>query len=190
MQLMSNLLRGEKVRLTAITDQDFPMMARWYEDAEFLRLFDARPAVPRSPDYLKQGMADRQKSERDFTFAIRPLNEEGIVGYLEIDGILWAHGVGGMAMGIGDPARRGQGLGTEAGQLGLRFAFQELNLHRLTATVFSYNVASLRLCEKLGFRREGVYREFLQRDGQRYDMILFGLLRHEWPALGQQAPEQ
>jgi RimJ/RimL family protein N-acetyltransferase len=28
--------------------------------------------------------------------------------------------------------------------------------------------------------REGVYREFIERDGRRYDMYLYGLLRREW----------
>ena len=41
------------------------------------------------------------------------------------------------------------------------------------------------MCERLGFQREGIYREFIHRDGQRYDMILYGLLRREYR--GQQA---
>jgi RimJ/RimL family protein N-acetyltransferase len=49
-------------------------------------------------------------------------------------------------------------------------------------TVFSYNDWAIRLYEKLGFQREGVFREFLQRDGQVYDMLLYGLLRREWEA--------
>jgi RimJ/RimL family protein N-acetyltransferase len=36
--------------------------------------------------------------------------------------------------------------------------------------------------EKLGFVREGVYREFVERDGARHDLILYGLLRPEWRA--------
>lgn len=62
----------------------------------------------------------------------------------------------------------------------IAFAFNELNLHRIQVTVFSYNERSISLVEKLGFQREGVYREFLQRDGRRHDMVLYGLLRHEW----------
>lgn len=45
----------------------------------------------------------------------------------------------------------------------------------------------LRLYDSLGFVREGVYREHLQRDGQRYDMILYGILRHEWQTRGRLA---
>lgn len=73
-----------------------------------------------------------------------------------------------------------QGYGTEAAHLALTFAFEELNMHRVQATVFSYNHRSMALFERLGFRREGAFREFLHRDGQRFDMVLYGLLRHEF----------
>jgi RimJ/RimL family protein N-acetyltransferase len=36
--------------------------------------------------------------------------------------------------------------------------------------------------ERLGFQREGVFREALYRDNVRYDMYLYGLLRREWEA--------
>ena len=44
----------------------------------------------------------------------------------------------------------------------------------------SSNERAIALYEKAGFRREGVFREFGQRDGRRYDMYLYGLLRPEW----------
>ena len=67
-------------------------------------------------------------------------------------------------------------------RLALKFAFDELNLHRVQLTVFAYNDRAIALYEKLGFQREGTFREFLHRDGARYDMYLYGLLRREWEA--------
>jgi RimJ/RimL family protein N-acetyltransferase len=46
--------------------------------------------------------------------------------------------------------------------------------------VFSYNERAIVMYEKAGYRREGVFREFMQRDGQRYDMYLYGLPSEEW----------
>ncbi len=74
----------------------------------------------------------------------------------------------------------GQGYGYEAMVLALNFAFNELNLHRLQLTVYSYNERAIHLYERLGFQREGVYREFLLRDGQYHDMYQYGILSHEW----------
>ena len=180
--MITSLLHGPRVRLGAFQDGDYAALARWHQDTAYLRLLDARPAVPPTPKMLQDEIEELQKSQRSYAFGVRLLETDALIGYVEIDGILWAHRVAGLGIGIDDPAYRGQGYGTEAAQLALAFAFRELNLHRITATVFSYNQASLKMCEKLGFTREGAFREFLERDGQRHDMLLLGLLRPEWEA--------
>ncbi len=175
-----NLLRSTQVRLTALTPDDLPTVAGWYEDAQFLRLYDARPALPKAEAELSKWLQEVQQAQDTFTFAIRPLDTDHLIGTVELDGILWPHGVGGLSIAIGDRANWGQGYGYEAAQLALAFAFDELNLHRVQATVFAYNERSIALFERVGFRREGVYREFLRRDGERHDMLLYGLLDREW----------
>jgi len=181
---ISHLLRGTRVRLTALTPDDLSTMARWHEDVEFLRLYDARPAHPKSEAELSRWLEETQKDERTRAFSIRPLDGDELIGTLELDGILWPHGVCGMGIAIGDRTNWGKGYGREAAQLGIAFAFDELNLHRVQATAFAYNERSIALLEKLGFQREGVYREFLQRDGKRHDMLLYGLLEREWRERG------
>jgi len=178
--MISKLLRGHKVRLTALAKNDLATMAHWYQDTEFLRLYDARPAYPKTEDELARWLEELQKANDIFAFAVRLLEGADLIGYVELDGINWQHGVCGMGLAIGDRANWGRGYGYETAQLALAFAFNELNLHRVQVTVFSYNERSMVLFEKLGFQREGVYREFLQRDGRRHDMGLYGLLRHEW----------
>ena len=83
-------------------------------------------------------------------------------------------------MGLGEREAWGQGYGTEALHLALQYAFDELNLHRITLTVIAYNERAIALYERAGFQREGVFREFGRRDGKRYDMYLYGLLNREW----------
>lgn len=176
----SNLLRGTNIRLTALTPNDLPIIAHWYQNAELLRLLDARAAYPATEGALAKWLEERQTATNVFLFAVRLLENDDLLGYVELDGILWTHQVSGVSIGIGDPTYWGKGYGYEAMQLALAFAFNELNLHRVQLTVFSYNKRAMALYEKLGFQREGVYREFLQRDGKRYDMYLYGLLRHDY----------
>jgi RimJ/RimL family protein N-acetyltransferase len=175
-----NLFAGEHVRLTAIEPGDLPAMARWYRDSDFMRRLDADIAAPKTEKQVAEFFEEQQKSGTGFTFAIRPLDREDVIGFCDVDGILWSQQAAWLAIAIGDPAQRGQGYGAETMRLLLRFAFDELNLRRVQLTVFSYNDGAIRLYEKLGFQREGVFREFLQRDGQVYDMLLYGLLRREW----------
>jgi len=176
----ANLLRGDRIQLNALTSDDIPTIARWYEDTEFLRMYDARLVCPKSEAELKKWLEALEKAENTVTLAVRLLDSGELIGYTELDGILWPHGVSGFSIAIGDRANWGKGYGYEAARLTLSFAFDELNLHRITATIFSYNERSIALFEKLGFQYEGAFREFLQRDGKRHDMLLYGLLRREW----------
>jgi RimJ/RimL family protein N-acetyltransferase len=187
-----NPLQGDRVRLTAFDATDVPILAQWYQQFEFLQLLDARPAYPQSEELIRQWLDERQQAKDGFIFAVRPtlappaeqpapLASDTLLGYVELEGILWNQGVSWVSLAIGREYQR-QGYGYAALQLALAFAFQELNLHRLQLTVFSYNQPAIALYEKLGFKREGVYREFVQRQGDRHDMYLYGLLGHEWQA--------
>jgi [ribosomal protein S5]-alanine N-acetyltransferase len=74
----------------------------------------------------------------------------------------------------------GKGIATEAGQLLLKFGFEDLQLHRLFATCDPRNKASEKVLKKLDMTLEGVLREIiLLKDGWR-DSLLFSMLEHEW----------
>ena len=180
MGLQSGLLRGKRVRLTAVTKDDLPTLAGWWRDADFLRLYDSVPAFPQSVEQLEKRLDDDEQGRTNFMMGIRPLHKEKLLGLIELDGIMWAHGTAALSIAIGEAGERGRGHGTEAMGLMLDFAFRELNLHRVFLTVFGYNTAAIAMYEKLGFTLEGTYREHLQRDGQRFDMLLFGMLCGEW----------
>ena len=178
--IQEKLLIGSKVRLTALTKEDLPTIAKWQQNDLFMRLFDAVPAYPKTRQTLEQWLEEQHKANDGFLFAIRALEDDALLGYLEMDGILWTHQTGWISIAIGEPELWGQGYGREGLELALGFIFRELNLYRVQLSVFSYNERAIRLYEKLGFQREGVSREFLHRDGKRHDMILYGLLRREW----------
>jgi RimJ/RimL family protein N-acetyltransferase len=181
--ISDNLWVGKTVRLTGFAKSDAGLLARWHEDAGFLRLIDAPHARPRSEEEIQKWFDEWQKSERTIAFAVRLLEDDTLLALASLEGILWSHGVAWLAIGIGDREQWGKGYGREAMTLILQYGFNELNLHRIQLTVFEYNERAIALYEKLGFRREGVYREFMKRDGKRYDMYLYGLLRPEWEAL-------
>ncbi len=174
------LLCHDTLRLAAVMPEDYPLIARWYQDADFMRRYDASPAMPKTVAEVTKYIEEQQQSPTAFPFAVRLLADDALIGYLEVDGILWNHGTGWVSLGIGDADYRGRGYGYAAMCLGLDFAFGELNLRRVQLTVFAYNVPAITLYERLGFRREGVFREFMHRDGEFHDMLLYGLLRREW----------
>lgn len=180
---MRNLLLGDRVRLAAMTDGDLPVIAGWQRDATFLRLLDAVAAAPKTEAQLAEWFKEMSTSTSGYLFAIRPVDGDELLGWIELDGILWNQGTSWVSIAIGEAPMRGQGYGAEALRLAMRFAFGELNLRRLNLTVFAYNTAAIRVYERLGFVCEGAYREALLRDGEVHDMLLYGILRREWEAL-------
>ena len=177
---LTSLLEGTRVRLVPLSAADTATVARWQHDASYLRLLDANAAYPKSESQVGEWIREGQRGREHFLFGIRVLLSDDLIGFVELGDVLWTHRNSWLTIAIGEPEYRSRGYGSEAIDLVLDFAFRELNLHRIQLTVFSYNQAAIHVYEKLGFQREGVYREFLERDGQRYDMYLYAMLRREW----------
>ncbi|MGH9036023.1 MAG: GNAT family N-acetyltransferase, partial [Acidimicrobiia bacterium] len=79
-----------------------------------------------------------------------------------------------------DEAHAGRGLVPEALVLVLRFAFEQLTLHRMEVNIVPRNQASRRVADKLGLRQEGVSRAYLQIRGQWEDHVRYAMTTDEW----------
>lgn len=178
--LNSDLLKGSNLRLTSLKEEDLNTFENWYNDVKFLRHYDMIAAFPKSQPQLLEMLQDIRTSNDRYIFAVRTVEDNKFIGVTGFENILWNNGVAIIYIGIGDNTFRGRGFGKEALALTMEFGFQELNLHRIQLNVLSYNDPAIKLYENLGFKREGVYREFIHRDGKRYDMYLYGILRSEW----------
>jgi len=173
-----DLFAGEHIRLAPVDAACRAEMARWTEQAEYLRNVDTDIAFPRAVPGT--GHIPPGDGSTTFEFAIRTLSGNEFVGFVALHSIEWNNRAAMLAIGIGDPARRRLGYGTEAVQLVLRYAFDELNLNRVGLDVVEYNTAALGLYQKAGFRREGALRSAVLRDGRQFDRIIMGILRAEW----------
>lgn len=84
-----------------------------------------------------------------------------------------------------DPAHTGQGYATEAVRELLRYCYQDLGIHRVTASCFLDNEASSRLMERVGMRRElHAVRESLHRSGRWLDTVGYAMTEEEWRSSG------
>jgi RimJ/RimL family protein N-acetyltransferase len=176
------LFDGALVRITAEEPRTFAeAWVRWNRDSEFSRLSNASAAYPSG---IKQAQAWFEKPlEKDdpnnFSFAIRTLDGNRLIGGAELE-VCWNNRETFLGIGIGEREYWGKGYGSDALRVLLRYAFSELNLHRVALDVFEYNPRAIRCYEKVGFTREGSVRGFLERDGRRWDLVFMGILREEW----------
>jgi ribosomal-protein-alanine N-acetyltransferase len=79
-----------------------------------------------------------------------------------------------------DHGHQGQGLMTEAVSASLAFGFTEARLHRVQVAIMPRNAASLRVVEKVGFRREGFAERYLCIGGTWEDHVIFAMTVEEW----------
>lgn len=177
---MRNLLSGTNVRLTAIRDADLGVIEDWFNDVQFLRYYDMVPALPKQQREVQRWLDNFLDSTEKYVFAVRIMESAEIIGIAGFDEIIWSNGVATLFIGLGDGRYTARGLGKEALQLLLDFGFNELNFYRIQLNVIAYNEVAIHLYEGLGFIKEGTYRKFILRDGKRYDMYLYSLLKEEW----------
>jgi len=124
----------------------------------------------------------------DSSFAPRPARQGSaavLVGGLSLSnvrrGVTQAATIG---YWLGAP-HIGRGFMTAAVGAVVPFAFDVLRLHRIEAAIMPANVASIRVAERTGFRREGLARGYLRINGRWEDHLLYALLAEDGVGAGQ-----
>lgn len=79
-----------------------------------------------------------------------------------------------------DIDKQGRGYGKAILRSILKFAFEIMNLERITAEIYEYNEHSIKLFESSGFVVEGRLRKAKYMDGKYWDIIVYGLLKDEY----------
>lgn len=128
--------------------------------------------------WIDERIAHRREQPAEVTFALRNTDETliGVVGADDLE-VGTTHRAN-LGYWLAKPYWN-QGLMTRAAHRYVRYAFDRLEVIRLTAEVFSWNEASARVLEKVGFQREGCLRKHREKDGALVDVFYYGLLRED-----------
>lgn len=180
---MKELLTGNFVRLAAFDPEELgKVFSTWSRDSEYWRLMDASVARPTSAKAATQYFEKEHAEPATgiYAFSVRTVADDKLIGEMVLDVVSWSGRDAYVGLSIGDRTNWGKGYGTEMMYLILRYAFMEVNLRRVSLAVFEYNPRAIRTYEKAGFRHEGRIRHFLNKEGQRWDMLIMGVLREEW----------
>ena len=124
---------------------------------------------------ILESQLDQMADKRAFYWAMVRSEDGAFVGCCDLSEIDRWHHRAEVGFIVGR-AYWGDGYTLEAMQAVLSHAAQTLRLRRLTARTHLGNARSVRLLERLGFEEEGLLRGYVDRDGERRDCQLFGLL--------------
>lgn len=166
-------LRGERVTLHPPDEDDLAFAQRLVNDP------DVRAGIssvePKTLDDERQWY--ESQGDGEYGFVLRADGERvGIAGLHE------GHRAWGTAE-LGyfvDPDHWGNGYATDAARQLVAYAFDERRYAKLMAKAYSHNEASRRVLMKAGFEQEAVLPAEAFVDGERVDIVRFGLLADDW----------
>ena len=168
-------LRNEAVTIGPLLPEDTGSLFLWLNDVDAARL----DLAYRPTDWLafKAWLDELPRTQTQLVFAIRKLFEQPIIGFIVFKNIQLVHRSADVGVRIGAEAERGKGYGTKALMLAANYAWNHLNLHRLSLTVFAHNARAIASYRTAGFREEGRLQEAAFIDGEWVDVVPMAALR-------------
>lgn len=172
---------GATIRLRPLEKRDIELKVKWYNDPQVNKtlILNEELELAKSLEWFDKAVCN--DSRRDFIIETKDGEPVGLIGLLGIDR---RHGTAECFCVIGEKKFWGKGIGTQAHSLLIQWAFEEWNLHKIWAVVYTNNAAVLKIIEKLGFKVEGTLREEKYIGGKRIDLFRIGVLRNEFRPLG------
>ncbi len=172
-------LIGKRVLLRALEVEDMEALRETINDPYFESMVGGW-SFPVSKNAQIKWFESMLSSQSNFRYAIESLETKKFLGMISLLNIDWKNRSGMTAIKLSKIALAGQGIATDAEFTLMKYAFDELNLHRLTADVIEYNKASIALHKKIGGFVEGIKREAVFKNGQYNDVLCFGILKNDY----------
>jgi len=171
-------LIGERVYLRPLDEADLDRCLGWINDPEVISTLGRR--FPMSATLEREWLTGQYKSEKALSLAIVVKDGDRHIGNCGFNDIDYANRKAVFGILIGEKDQWGKGYGPEAARLIVDYGFNQLNLHRISLTVYSNNPRAIRAYEKVGFVHEGTLRESYFRDGRYYDTLVMAIVDRDW----------
>lgn len=177
-------LEAPRVRLRGLAESDVDALFGVFSDERMMRYWSSTPMRDRTEAAELLARIQRQFAERTaFQWGIERKEDGELLGTCT----LFSIHRGNLRAEIGyclKSAHWRQGYMGEALAALIDYAFGTLGLRRLEADVDPANAGSLRILDRMGFRREGLLRERWNVGGVIADSVMLGLLAREWRGAG------
>ncbi|MEK3782710.1 GNAT family protein [Paenibacillus sp. FSL W8-0919] len=174
-------LAGDRVRLRRLTEDDAADMLRCWSDPD-TRKYTELPAMHAAADAaaLIAWLNAMSEEEDALRWGIELTGSGRVIGSCGLNQWQLAGAYRGEFGCELASDCQGKGFMTEAAELAMRFAFQEMGLNRIEAFVQPGNARAVRFFERLGYTREGVLREYRHTSTGYVDAVVFSMLKRDW----------
>jgi RimJ/RimL family protein N-acetyltransferase len=171
------LLQGERILLRKVSPDDVNgAYYRWMNDPTINRFLESR-FFPHSLESLREYVVNKQGDNLNAFFAILLKDGNRHIGNIKLGPIDSNHRLADIGILIGEKDCWGKEYAAEAISLVVNYAFDKLNLHKVTAGCYAPNKGSIRAFEKAGFIQEGLRKAQCFCEGEYVDVVLLGRVR-------------
>lgn len=173
------MLKGTYTGLRAIEPADLPQLLKWRNKPEYRRYF--REYRELGMEHQKQWYEKMvQRDEKNIMFAIAELASDRLLGACGLCYINWVDKNADFSIYIGaDNLYIDDKFAPDAAFIMIRYAFEELGLHRLWAEIYDFDENKKNLFKLLSFTLEGHHRQTHWTESRWNDSLFYGLLAHE-----------
>ena len=168
------MLEGKNVNLRVMEKEDLPLFAEWFNKPEVFGEYNPLHQMSRieaekmleNPLELKPFIIEKKDGSKigfvAHFYVLHPAGRQLEIGYSLV------------------PSERGKGYCSEAVKIMVDYLFLSKETMRIQAQTDPRNVASQKVLEKVGFKKEGTLRKNFFMRGEWRDAYVYGILREEW----------
>lgn len=172
-------LRGRRVNLRPPTKDDIPLFLRWFNDEE-VRQYIKTFLPLTEPGEIEWLENLHKRQNENLVFVIVEAKHGKPIGTMGLHQINWKDRRAKTGAIIGEKAYWGKGYGSEAKMLLLNYAFNVMNLRKISSGVLSFNARSQAYNKKCGYKVEGILKQHSFQAGAYVDHVLMAVFREDW----------
>lgn len=172
------MLYGDKVFLRLFEKKDLNKRVEWINDEENNKLlgFDFPVSLSKTEKWFQNTLNDSSK----VNFAIIDKNTKKLIGMSGLLNINLKDKNAEFYITIGDKSYRGKQIADQVIELTNEYAFIELGLEKIYLHTYSHNKKAIKLYERNGFIKEGIFRKHKWKRGSLRDIVYYSILKSEW----------
>lgn len=168
-----------RIYLRALEIDDYKTTFEWRQDPDIQYGFSNKRVFV-SSENEKKWIEDSINDFSKVSLGICTKDDNKLIGLAFLNDIDLHNKTGHCPSLIGDKNYWGQGLATEARVLILHHAFFDRGLNRIWARILTDNIASIKMCEKTGYKKEGVLRQSRFKNGNFVDEYYYAVLKDDF----------
>jgi RimJ/RimL family protein N-acetyltransferase len=174
-------IRGENLDFVPSNKEWADLLCKWSNDPEVRHY--ARNVMPNSLEDVKKWVEPREHHEGPPNFIVMTIwhkKDKRPIGVAGLGDIKWFNRWANAFLQIGEKKYWGKGIATEATELLLQYAFEEVNLNKVSGQIIVDNIGSWKVAEKVGFKFEGILEQEFYVDGEYKDAKRYSYTKDRW----------